>query len=64
MNGKRFFSILTALALLGALAGCDNDPHPQPLHRERKDGKPWVVSYRAIGEDPRSLDPQVSYDTT
>ncbi|MDD5351044.1 MAG: ABC transporter substrate-binding protein, partial [Chthoniobacteraceae bacterium] len=58
------FSILTALALLGALAGCNNDPHPQPLHRERKDGKPWVVSYRAIGEDPRSLDPQVSYDTT
>jgi len=52
------------VALLAGLAGCDNNPHPRPLHEKRADGKPWVVSYRAIGDDPRSLDPQFSYDTT
>ena len=46
-----------------ALSGCDNNPHPRPLHPQRADGQPWVVSYRAIGDDPRSLDPQFSYDT-
>lgn len=63
MNGKRYFSLFTALALLGALSGCDNNPHSRPLHEKRADGKPWVVSYRAIGGDVRSLDPQVSYDS-
>lgn len=52
---------MASLAL--ALSGCDNNPHPRPLHTERADGQPWVVSYRAIGDDPRSLDPQFSYDT-
>jgi len=55
--------LLAVLALLAALAGCNNNPHPRPLYKTRADGKPWVVSYRAIGDDPRSLDPQVSYDT-
>ncbi|NUN92736.1 MAG: hypothetical protein HUU04_03025 [Verrucomicrobiae bacterium] len=52
-----------ALALAAALAGCGNDPNPAPLRRARADGRPWIVSYRALGDDPRSLDPQVSYDT-
>jgi len=67
MNGKRILLILSRLlaswAFLVALAGCDNNPHPRPLHEKRADGKPWVVGYRAIGDDPRSLDPQFSYDT-
>lgn len=66
MNGMRFFSILRALltlAIVATLSGCDNNPHPRPLREKRVDGKPWVVSYRAIGDDPRSLDPQFSYDT-
>ncbi|MEI6349525.1 MAG: ABC transporter substrate-binding protein [Verrucomicrobiota bacterium] len=53
---------LAVLATL-ALAGCGNNPHPQPLHEKRPDGSPWVVSYRRIPDDPRSLDPQYSYDT-
>ena len=66
MKGKRFISILCIAAagvVLPLLGGCDNNPHPRPLHEKRADGKPWVVSYRAIGDDPRSLDPQFSYDT-
>ena len=67
MNGKRINLFLSRLfigvALLAALAGCNNNPHPRPLHETRADGTPWVVSYRAIGDDPRSLDPQFSYDT-
>lgn len=54
--------LLAGLVLLGTLAGCDNNPHARPLHEKRADGTPWVVSYRAIGDDPRSLDPQSSYD--
>lgn len=63
MNGT--FPLLTALvaSLVLAFSGCDNNPHPRPLHIQRADGQPWVVSYRAIGDDPRSLDPQFSYDT-
>ncbi len=54
------------VALLAALflSGCENDPHPHALHKSRPDGSPWIVSYRNLGSDPRSLDPQVSYDTT
>jgi len=67
MNGKRnhlFLNhLLTILALLAALAGCNNNPHPRPLHETRADGTPWVVSHLRIGDDPRSLDPQFSYDT-
>ena len=51
-----------ALALTFGLAGCGNDPHPRPLHTKRPDGSPWVVYYGNAGEDPRTLDPQVSYD--
>jgi len=67
MNGKRIITFLNRLlagvALLVAMAGCNNNPHPSPLREKRADGTPWVVSYRAIGDDPRSLDPQISYDT-
>lgn len=67
MNGNPTSLILSravaALLLLTALAGCNNNPHPRPLHEKRADGTPWVVSYRALGDDPRSLDPQFSYDT-
>jgi len=67
MNGKRLFPflsrLLAGLACLFAFAGCDNNPHPRPLREKRADGKPWVVSYLAMPDDPRSLDPQYSYDT-
>ncbi|MCC7519077.1 MAG: hypothetical protein IT578_07825 [Verrucomicrobiae bacterium] len=58
-------SLRFTVALTGAavFAGCGNDPNPAPLQRVRADGAPWAVSYRALGDDPRSLDPQVSYDT-
>ncbi len=49
--------------LLGSLSGCSNNPHPAPLQEKREDGSPWKVRYSALPEDPRSLDPQVSYDT-
>ncbi len=45
------------------LAACGNNPHPAALHTQRADGSPWVVFYRAVPEDPRTLDPQVCYDT-
>ena len=70
MNGKRthpFLSRLLAglalLATVASLTGCNNNPHPRPLHEKRTDGTPWVVSYLRLPDDPRSLDPQVSYDT-
>jgi|GEM_PF-23722 len=53
-------SIALAL-LLPVLAGCNN-PHSAPLHEKGPDGAPWIVSYRNLGDDPRTLDPQVSYD--
>ncbi|XHR26801.1 MAG: ABC transporter substrate-binding protein [Chthoniobacteraceae bacterium] len=62
-NPGRCLAALLALAMASGLAGCDNNPHPRPLHQKRADGQPWVVGYRAISEDPRSLDPQFSYDT-
>lgn len=60
---------MAGLALAAAvgvflLPGCSNNPHPRPLHTHRPDGSPWVVYYGAFPDDPRSLDPQVSYDTT
>lgn len=51
------------LVLLFAVTGCSNDPHPQPLRSARDDGSPWMVRYGTMPEDPRSLDPQVCYDT-
>jgi len=66
MNGNRTSLILSctlAVFLLLALAGCNNNPHPRPLREKRADGTPWVVSHLRIPDDPRSLDPQFSYDT-
>ena len=53
--------LLVAVALF--LAGCNNDPNPKPLREKRDDGSPWIVSHLFLGEDPRTLDPQISYDT-
>ncbi len=57
------FAVACLCAVL-LLAGCSNDPNPAPLHTTRPDssGSPWIVSNRALPEDPRSLDPQYSYD--
>ncbi len=52
--------VLLACSLM--LAGCSNNPHPEPLQKTGEDGTPWKVRYGALPEDPRSLDPQVSYD--
>ena len=54
----------TTLSLLVAalMCGCDNNPHPAPLHRTRADGSTWVVRYQALRADPRSFDPQYTYD--
>jgi ABC-type transport system substrate-binding protein len=53
---------LAALLCAAALCGCDNNPNPAPLAKVRADGTPWRVRYAGLPEDPRSLDPQVSYD--
>jgi len=57
---QRFLFIAIACMLL---AGCSNDPHPPAFHEKRADGTPWQVSYAPFPDDPRSLDPQFSYDT-
>ncbi len=59
MPARAFFLVLSAWFL----TGCGNNPHPRPLRSIREDGSPWRVSYRALPDDPRTLDPQVSYDT-
>ena len=53
-----------ALFLLAAvlMCGCDNNPHPAPLHEKRADGSPWIVRYQGLRGDPRSFDPQYTYD--
>jgi len=57
-------AVFCVLGVLAAhFAGCDNHPHPPPLQEKRADGAQWRVSYRSLGDDPRTLDPQVSYDT-
>ncbi|MGC3990357.1 MAG: hypothetical protein QM796_11890 [Chthoniobacteraceae bacterium] len=58
----RFIWLLFAVPFLLGLAGCDNNPNAKPWQAKRPDGSPWVVSYRAFPEDPRTLDPQVAYD--
>lgn len=58
----RSFPRLLLLAATAALAACDNNPNVPPLHETRPDGRPWIVTYRAFPEDPRTLDPQVAYD--
>ena len=56
------FLLCSALALCWALTGCDNQPFPRFQGGIRPDGKPWKTTYRALPDEPRSLDPQVSYD--
>ena len=56
--GFRIFLLGFALAL----AGCGNNPHVAPLREKREDGSPWIVRYQALREDPRSFDPQFTYD--
>ena len=58
-----FCRVLLLAASVLFLASCDNDPQPAPLHDKKPDGSPWMVRYSSFPEDPRSLDPQVSYDT-
>lgn len=53
--------LLTLLVFL--VGACSNDPTPPPLHEKRADGHPWLVRYGALGDDPRSLDPQFAYDS-
>lgn len=57
------FSPLIVLAAIVLLVGCNNDPHAKPLRSRESNGQPWQVSYRSLPDDPRSLDPQFSYDT-
>jgi ABC-type transport system substrate-binding protein len=59
------FRGLLLSSLLGSvlgLGGCSNSPHPEPLAEKSENGAPWKARYGALPEDPRSLDPQVSYD--
>src|SRR5215216_5726355 len=46
-----------------ALAACSNNPNPEPYEKTRADGSPWAVRYAALTADPKSLDPQVMYDS-
>ena len=55
---SRLLWILCALLI----AACSNNPYPPAFRDTRDDGSPWQVRYMAMPEDPRSLDPQVSYD--
>jgi oligopeptide transport system substrate-binding protein len=59
MKSKLLAPLFIALFLIG----CSNNPHPPALKEKRADGSPWMVSYRGFPDDPRTLDPQVSYDT-
>ena len=51
-----------AAAFAVLLGACDNNPHPAPLRKTRADGSPWIVRYIALRTDPRSFDPQYTYD--
>lgn len=60
---RRFPLPITVLAALTTLlVSCSNDPNVPPFKSQRDDGSPWLVRYGATSEDPRSLDPQVTYD--
>ncbi|MEO6847517.1 MAG: ABC transporter substrate-binding protein [Chthoniobacterales bacterium] len=59
---KALILYIPALIGLGLLTGCDNNPHTPALRKKRADGSPWIVTYRAFPQDPRSLDPQFAYD--
>ena len=45
-----------------ALAGCGNNPNPEPFQKTRPDGSPWLVRYSILSDDPREFDPQKMYD--
>ncbi len=60
--GKSAFLCVAWTTLI--FSGCGNDPHVPPFRTTRDNGDPWLTLYRALGDDPRTLDPQVSYDTT
>jgi hypothetical protein len=55
-------SRLAALLCALLISACSNNPYPAAFREKRDDGSPWQVRYMAMPEDPRSLDPQVSYD--
>lgn len=66
MSARRcrgFLSLLLLSTLCLLHIGCGNNPHPKALRETRPDGTPWRVFYTAVPEDPRTLDPQVSYDS-
>ena len=56
------FSSLAAACGALLLGACDNNPHPAPLRTTRDDGSPWQVRYQSLRGDPRSFDPQYTYD--
>jgi len=62
VRGRNVSWFVILVALIGGLSGCDNNPNPPPFRKTRADGTPWIVSYRAFADDPRSLDPQFTYD--
>ncbi|NBV87271.1 MAG: hypothetical protein EBS01_13655, partial [Verrucomicrobia bacterium] len=62
-KNSRRSALLSAVFLCLVAAGCSNNPHPEPWRAVREDGSPWKVRYGALPEDPRSLDPQVCYDS-
>jgi oligopeptide transport system substrate-binding protein len=58
----RILPLLIGLFLLTGITGCSNNPHPAPLRETRADGTPWQVSYGAMPDTPRNLDPQVNFE--
>jgi oligopeptide transport system substrate-binding protein len=52
---------LCALAAV-FISACNNNPTPAPWKKTRPDGSPWITAVRAFPDDPRSLDPQFTYD--
>ncbi|WP_245395657.1 ABC transporter substrate-binding protein [Anthocerotibacter panamensis] len=50
-----------ALGLLVLLTGCSN--YPYPVAGTKADGSAKKIWYQTLQEDPRSFDPQVTYDT-
>ncbi len=55
--------LCSLLPLILLFTACSNDPTPPPSREKRPDGSPWQVRYGALGDDPRSLDPQFAYDS-